>query len=437
MRNFYSIKKQVNIFRSGVLLLAIAPLFSLNINAQCPPGDVNLTTQAQVNQFIIDYPNCTQTTGRLFIGVNPGSVSNITDLSPLNNLTSVGRLAIQYTSSLTNLNGLSNLTNIGGYVHIKNNDALTNLDGLSNVAGTVAGYIYVGYNPQLQNLNGLSSVTQITEHIDISFNNSLTNISGLQNINSVIAGLTIQANPALAVCNLPNFCTYLTNPVGTHPRNIINNAGDCISEQAVVAACNAPATGCLQSSLPQWPATTFTPSCTGTAEVIAADAWTGEYSKVQLTAGQEYTFSSSVATDFITISNEDGTTAYMFGTSSVTGTATVNETVRFYLHLDSLCNSGDNVDRSRIVQCNGNSSVSEMDTDKFSYYPNPVTDVLNITNDKIITDVSVVNILGTTVMSKMVNSTATQIDMTLLPAGNYFIKTNLDGMVKTIKVLKQ
>ena len=55
MRNFYSIKKQANIFRNSMLLLAIAPLFSLNVNAQCPSGNVLLTTQAQINQFAIDY----------------------------------------------------------------------------------------------------------------------------------------------------------------------------------------------------------------------------------------------------------------------------------------------------------------------------------------------------------------------------------------------
>jgi hypothetical protein len=435
MRNFYSIKKQANIFRSSILLLAIASLFSLKINAQCPPGNVTLATQAQVNQFVIDYPNCAVISGFLKMQVGSGT-SDITDLSALHNITTVtGNLEFNNNQLLQNINGLSHITTIGGSLAFANN-GLQNINGLSALQ-SVGGYIYVAQNNALQNLNGLHSVNQITGHIDISNNNLLTNISGLQNISPSIAGLTIQNNALLSICNLSNFCTYLANPAGTHPRNIVNNAGDCISEQAVVAACNAPAAGCLQSSLAQWPANTFTPSCTGSAEVIAPNAWTGEYSKVQLTAGNEYTFSSSVATDFITISNEDGTTAYMFGTSSVTGTATVNETVRFYLHLDSLCNSGDNVDRSRMVQCIGNSSVSELDTNKLSYYPNPVTDVLNIANDKIITDVSVINILGKTVMSKTVNSTTTQIDMTSLPSGNYFIKVTLDGMIKTVTVVKQ
>src|SRR5690606_23495298 len=32
------------------------------------------------------------------------------------------------------------------------------------------------------------------------------------------------------------------NPAGTHPRNIHSNAGDCVSEAAVLAACATPCT---------------------------------------------------------------------------------------------------------------------------------------------------------------------------------------------------
>jgi hypothetical protein len=50
-------------------------------------------------------------------------------------------------------------------------------------------------------------------------------------------GLTIIKNPALAVCNLPNFCTYLTNPANTHPRSISGNLTTCLNEVAVKTAC--------------------------------------------------------------------------------------------------------------------------------------------------------------------------------------------------------
>src|SRR5690606_39104921 len=78
-------------------------------------------------------------------------------------------------------------------------------------------------------------------------NYSLTDISGLQNIdpNSILSsylgvGLYITGNPLLSVCNLDNFCTYLA---GSGLRTISGNAGDCISEAAVNAACS-PAPPC-------------------------------------------------------------------------------------------------------------------------------------------------------------------------------------------------
>ncbi|RYZ79242.1 MAG: hypothetical protein EOP04_28145 [Proteobacteria bacterium] len=48
-------------------------------------------------------------------------------------------------------------------------------------------------------------------------------------------GLTIQNNPMLSVCNLPNLCTYLQN--SSNPREISGNAGNCISSAAVTTAC--------------------------------------------------------------------------------------------------------------------------------------------------------------------------------------------------------
>src|SRR5690606_20655128 len=48
-------------------------------------------------------------------------------------------------------------------------------------------------------------------------------------------GLRIVNNPLLGVCNLPNFCAYLQ---GSGSRAISGNAGDCISEAAVLDACD-------------------------------------------------------------------------------------------------------------------------------------------------------------------------------------------------------
>src|SRR5690606_14947012 len=56
----------------------------------CPVGDVTLASQTQVNNFLINYPNCTEIQGNLHIQGN-----NITNLSALGNITGItGHLTI-------------------------------------------------------------------------------------------------------------------------------------------------------------------------------------------------------------------------------------------------------------------------------------------------------------------------------------------------------
>lgn len=70
------------------LLLALLVIFKTpSLFSQCPPGSAILVTQAEVDQFIIDYPNCTMINGNLWIGSN--SPTDITDLSALSNLNTV------------------------------------------------------------------------------------------------------------------------------------------------------------------------------------------------------------------------------------------------------------------------------------------------------------------------------------------------------------
>src|SRR5690606_19236089 len=111
---------------------------TFNTIAQCPEGSVLFTSQAQVNTFATNYPNCTEISGYLYFYGN----DDITDLSPLSNLTSVGGLlGFESNLSLTNLDGLSNLTSVGGFLGIYSNPNLTNISGLENITGFTELYI--------------------------------------------------------------------------------------------------------------------------------------------------------------------------------------------------------------------------------------------------------------------------------------------------------
>lgn len=110
----------------------------------------------------------------------------------------------------------------------------------------------------------------------------------------------------------------------------------------------SPTGYCLEGNL--YPEDPFTPECVGVPEQIVANAWGGEYAIVNVTAGTEYIFSSSVATDLITISTDDGATAAAYGISPLTWTATASGEIRYYLHTNDLCGT-QQIARQRFVKC--------------------------------------------------------------------------------------
>lgn len=212
----------------NMALSFVALFFLVNIQAQCPSGNVTLSTQAQVNQFIIDYPNCTVVNGNLTINgadiVNLNGLSNLVQVTGylgiynntllqnftgLENLTTLGAsLDVSNNPGLLNANGLSGLTNIGTEIQFFNNPQLQNISSLTSVTGTGGG-IWIIQNSQLQSLNGLQNILQIGSDIEIRGNTVLNNITALQNINpSSITptggyGLTIKNNPAVSNAYLP------------------------------------------------------------------------------------------------------------------------------------------------------------------------------------------------------------------------------------------
>jgi hypothetical protein len=82
-------------------------------------------------------------------------------------------------------------------------------------------------------------------------------------------------------------------------------------------------------------------------------------------------------------------------------------------------------------------SSSVFDEANFNYYPNPVTDILNVSYSDMISTVEVFNMVGQQVVTKKLNSTNGQIDMSQLPSGTYVIKVSTDEASKVIKVIKR
>ena len=71
------------------------------------------------------------------------------------------------------------------------------------------------------------------------------------------------------------------------------------------------------------------------------------------------------------------------------------------------------------------------------YYPNPVKNSLNISNNFTIEKIEVNSILGQTVLVKEVNDLQTTIDFSSLTNGVYFITVTSQGENKVIKIIKE
>lgn len=94
-------------------------------------------------------------------------------------------------------------------------------------------------------------------------------------------------------------------------------------------------------------------------------------------------------------------------------------------------------DQFRIAAYDVNLANSSFDNDGFTYYPNPVKNVLNLSYKQNISDIRIYNLLGQEVMMKTVNGNRSQIDMSAFLSNTYVVKVTSDSQVKTIRVIKE
>jgi len=81
-------------------------------------------------------------------------------------------------------------------------------------------------------------------------------------------------------------------------------------------------------------------------------------------------------------------------------------------------------------------SRTNFDIFGFKYYPNPVNDILTFSSNQPIDKVVVSNMLGQEVKANL-SSDKTSLDMSNLASGNYLVKVTIEGVSKTIKVVKK
>lgn len=81
-------------------------------------------------------------------------------------------------------------------------------------------------------------------------------------------------------------------------------------------------------------------------------------------------------------------------------------------------------------------STNTVALSELKYYPNPVVDVLNLTNNTAIERVEIYNLLGQQVKQVRTNATQTSVQVGELAKGAYIVKAYADGAEHTFKIIK-
>jgi len=148
----------------------------------CLPDGVTFTSQEQIDNFKINYPNCWDIGGT--VTITSPEVNNVIGLNQVASID--GDLIIQ-TTAVSTLKEL-NLRRINGELRLEGNSSLSNINGLA----------YMNYN--------------------------------------TITNLVIQYNFQLASgCAIRSFCSYIINE---GPSSIVLNSTTCNSEQNILNTCS-------------------------------------------------------------------------------------------------------------------------------------------------------------------------------------------------------
>ena len=152
--------------------------------SQCPSGNVTFQNQAQVDFFIVQYPNCTEIQGNLVLDSDANGP--ITNVSALQNLITIqGNFTIDYNIWMDNLEGLNSLEEVGGDIYI-NDCSLTDISALSNLQ-TIGGNLNMR-KARFHNLTAFGNLLNLGGFFYYSNENLVGGVSNLNLNLTVING---------------------------------------------------------------------------------------------------------------------------------------------------------------------------------------------------------------------------------------------------------
>ena len=116
----------------------------------------------------------------------------------------------------------------------------------------------------------------------------------------------------------------------------------------------------------------------------------------------------------------------------------VTEGATYYWRVKSNTTCADgNFSEVYILTVDGILGVNNQSIEGLVIYPNPVANILSIDATTPISNVEIINVLGQVLVSKSSNSTISNIDVSTLSKGTYFIKVTSDNNTKVLQFLKK
>ena len=184
-----------------ILPLALFLISLINF-AQCPTDFISLSSQADVDNFAVNYPGCTVLNNSLTID---GDTNTITNLNGLAQITSAQDLIMRNTQ-ISNFNGLHNLEHLTQLI-LWYNPIIQNLEGFTALESMVGIVAFV--NPGLTSLSGIDSLVSLDE-LSLLNNVNLSDISQLSTI-STLSQINIAGNAISSLAGLENLQSVTTD----------------------------------------------------------------------------------------------------------------------------------------------------------------------------------------------------------------------------------
>lgn len=191
------------------LVLSIA---NFTVTAQCPSAPLVLGSQADIDNFAINYPNCTELLTPLYIDEVNGEINNLLGLSSIER----AQIIKVQNSHIEHLHGFENLTEIQE-LWLNSNYSLLDFEGLEFT--TNIGLLNVIDNTSIVSAHGLESLSQISQ-LNFFDNTGLTDLSALAQVTQ-LNGLRIAGNNLTTLDGLDNLVN-VENEIFISNEQVIN-----------------------------------------------------------------------------------------------------------------------------------------------------------------------------------------------------------------------